>query len=488
MKIVKAVIFLLFLCEKSLVFANIPLGIVPVLVAEMEKSKYTYVVKILDTNGDGIDDLYVTGGPKRKVGDFIIERRADSNYKIIDTVTSAQQKLAKKVSPSDSIAVIRQDYNGDALYDFQIFNVDEAIENEFDFIVTTTFGKGDKPVKVIPMDYEFFNVLSWMEHVFINAHEYVEIYDKNENKCWQIFIPYSYYDKENDEWVDDYIYYEGCVRGRDMIDELLPKEPSYFISALTAMNNEYNLNYMQNTGTLYNDLVSGVDLVKILDSVTNARKAVRWVRNGSIVATVIILADDVSVIGVADDVGLIATLPAWGIAVIADIVLSDVIGILQTAIEEGDLDVGHTDQAVGVGSGTFTIPDNCDPKMPGQIPSGGNKYSSRRLRKNLSNTNCWCKDQNVTGVAHHIVPKKSSSFIGYQLLQCTEDKGIDIDSAVNGVCLPGIDTEESDALLHSGNNGHLHGKEVLEILYDKCQNSNKEQFEAYLRQTAARYT
>ena len=72
------------------------------------------------------------------------------------------------------------------------------------------------------------------------------------------------------------------------------------------------------------------------------------------------------------------------------------------------------------------------------------------------------------------------------------NKGIDLDSAANGVCLPASEDAknlgESGALVHAGKSNQLHGPKVLENLLENCQNMNASEFKDFLREVGAGYT
>lgn len=80
--------------------------------------------------------------------------------------------------------------------------------------------------------------------------------------------------------------------------------------------------------------------------------------------------------------------------------------------------------------------------------------------------------------------------MGEQLRACLKNKrNVDIDSAINGVCLPMRKKAKSDALLHSGGEGKLHGQR-LESLLKLCEDNNlsREEFIKKIRAIAKGYT
>ena len=143
-----------------------------------------------------------------------------------------------------------------------------------------------------------------------------------------------------------------------------------------------------------------------------------------------------------------------------------------------------------LGAGSFAIPDNCDPRTPGQDNSS-EAGDSQILKANLKLSNCGCQDTGSRNAAHHIVPKIPSQPVGISLKKCLTDKRqIPINSAINGVCLPNHDDEETNAFPHKGQEGNLHGVERLKELLELCESdqySNRE-FEDLLRTIADGYT
>jgi hypothetical protein len=257
------------------------------------------------------------------------------------------------------------------------------------------------------------------------------------------------------------------------------------------MNTQYGLNNFQGAagswhGSVYDKVSAQLDHRQLISTAKKVRSGVQIWRNGSITATVILIADDATVVGIIDDVGLIATLSSIGISIIVLEALDYYIA--EMGVEPND-DTGEEDNTK-VGAGTFAIPSTCNPQTPGQNEAGSGTPTSERLRDNLNLSGCWCDSADVTGAAHHIIPKKQGGEIGEKLRNCVKNRNIDLDSATNGVCLPYRDTDRSDAFPHKGSEGNLHGKETIQALLDLCEDNNisDRQFEAKLRDIAEGYT
>lgn len=163
--------------------------------------------------------------------------------------------------------------------------------------------------------------------------------------------------------------------------------------------------------------------------------------------------------------------------------------LIEMAANPNSDDVGIKDRSA-FGAGTFAIPSTCDPKTPGQKEAGSQEGSSGDLADNLSKSGCWCTKADVKAAAHHIIPRRSGGTVGKDLRDCLKNKRhVDMDSAINGVCLPMSDEAKSSAFLHKGNEGILHSKRIKGLL-DLCKDDSlsNDQFIDKLREIAEGYT
>jgi hypothetical protein len=97
------------------------------------------------------------------------------------------------------------------------------------------------------------------------------------------------------------------------------------------------------------------------------------------------------------------------------------------------------------------------------------------LRKNLKSAGCGCADRGAA--AHHTVvkgngPKVAPSGIDSQriLARC----GINIDNAINGVCLPKNDNAKTAATRHKGQEGNIHGEAAQRAINTKLRDALRE--------------
>lgn len=147
----------------------------------------------------------------------------------------------------------------------------------------------------------------------------------------------------------------------------------------------------------------------------------------------------------------------------------------------------------------------CSPDKAGQN-LGHADGNSTRLRDNMDKAGCSCHDSQdkwlKNSQAHHIVRKKANTKLwddatiaDYNALRnclASSNINIDIDSAVNGVCLPKNQetTNPTDAYRHRGSGGILHSKEAMKKLKEACldPNQTRDGMKNVLRDVAQRAT
>jgi hypothetical protein len=171
-----------------------------------------------------------------------------------------------------------------------------------------------------------------------------------------------------------------------------------------------------------------------------------------VAATVILIADDITIVGVLNDVGLIATVSSVAVTYI---LLEALDYYIIEMSKNPNNDTGTKDRS-HFGAGTFAIPTNCNPQTPGQSEAGNGPGDSGDLRDNMKDSNCWCVNADVKAAAHHIIPRKAGGDLGDELRKCLKDRAIDMDSAINGVCLPMYADAETSAFMHKGSENAVH--------------------------------
>ncbi len=259
------------------------------------------------------------------------------------------------------------------------------------------------------------------------------------------------------------------------------------------MDAKYGLNGFATVGdnswynSVFNKVQGQLNPRQLIKTARTIKSGVQVWRAGSIAATVILIADDATIVGILDDVALPATLTSVAVTFILIEALDYYIIQMETLPND---DIGDEDRTA-LGAGSFAIPSTCDPKTPGQQQAGNSVGSSTRLKINLSLSKCWCEKPDTQTAAHHIIPKKQGQEVGDRLRECLKNKRkIDIDSAVNGVCLPKGVSDDSAAFPHRGGEGNLHDTQRLKILLDICEDDNlsNDQFIDKIREIAEGYT
>ena len=485
---------------------TIPYGQATVAVTNAPPPSYSpteYVTKVLDLNGDGKDDIYVTGGSTRTVGDFALIQNNSHSFDI-DPSPSNEDATRAFYTPESGITVIREEYSGDGLYDFQFAYVDEFIADAYDFFVTTTFGNGTASSKVIPQDSTFFSTRAFVELILEDPQHYKALYNNQVQACVNNMIEWFYWDPNYffdpdaggygtyyGGWTTIWIPVQTCMSSNEYLANIMPPKIYQFTGSIAQLPDSI-INSFQGIpdGAAYEAYQQAMNNIfgnsnwwsRVTKGVRKVQKAAKILRRASTVATVVILADDVTVIGAADDVALVATFTGLALGWIVDEALDLALYKLETAVNE---DVGYdVDEKIESGLNIFAIPETCTP-----TPGGGNAGSSKVLRDRLDEDGCLCEEaieQGVKNSVHHIVKKGGKSAIEVCLRKCTISRGIDLDSSMNGVCLPGEQTSDSPAFKHAGREGELH-KTPSPALLSKCLDPNQD-FGSFLRHTAQQYT
>lgn len=456
-----------------------------------------YDAKVFDVDGDGLNDVFVVTNYASRIKDFYLRQLPGSKFQLVTNPTATQIHFAN-FYPTTDIAVIREDYNADGMLDMLVTNIEEYIWGASEYLIIAKKRDTTKLGKLIEINDKFRAVRNGIEAINNqtpgNTSFWTDLYNNKISYCAIIYLPFYYWTFENG-WQIYWVPVRICMSGNEYLRRYLKHSEHYdYIGSMARMDSRYGLNGFQApAGGWYDSAMAKImpqlDQRQILRTARTVRNGVQIWRTGSVAATAILIADDATVVGVLDDVALIATVTSIGVSFIALEVLDYYIAEMEANVDNDD--VGEESQG-STGAGTFTIPGHCDPKKPGQIMAPDSESgTSGNLNKNLKSTGCWCEGADVTGAAHHIIPKKAGDEIGEELRQCLVNKrGINIDSAVNGVCLPTKKTEQSDAIRHSGNEGKLHGKARLKELLDLCNDNSmsNDEFADLLRDIAEGYT
>ena len=454
-----------------------------------------YTAKVFDANGDGLQDVYIERKLNGRHQDFYLKQKAGAKFDLV-TSTNSQLAMMAAYAPETDIIVIRADFNADGMLDFLISNIDAYIWNADEQIILSKKKDSSKLDKIIAIDAKFRAIRDFMENVLSQQKAtpvYVGLYDNTYSACRIVYLPITVYSSYYESWITYYVPYYMCMSGRNFLQRYLEYEESFnFIKSLSTINQNYGLNGFNSlTGVWYpgvlGTIMPHINNDQLIRTAKTAKNGARIWRAGSVTATVILLADDITIVGIANDVGLIATVGSIAVAYITESALDYYIQTMGSNANNSDIGVKPGDASLG--AGPFAIPDNCDPKTPGQKPASG-KGSSGNLKKNLIKSNCGCLVKNIISAAHHIVPRTAGGPVGDQLRACLKNRKIDMDSAINGVCLPKEHTDESNAFPHRGNEGNIHGEKRLKELLALCKSNNysNTQFENLLRDIAKGYT
>lgn len=460
-----------------------------------------YDAKVFDVDGDGLNDVFVVTNYASRIKDFYLKQLPGSKFQLVANPTINQTHFAN-FYPTTAISVTRADYNADGMYDMLISNIEDYIWGASEYLIIAKKRDTTKLGKMIEIDDKFRAVRDGIEAINDqkpgNTSFWTGLYNNKINYCTIVYLPFYYWTFENG-WQVYWVPVRICMSGNEYLRRYLKHSEHYdYIGSMARMDAKYGLNGFQApAGGWYDSAMSKVlpqlDQRQIIRTARTVRNGVEIWRAGSVAATAILIADDVTVVGVVDDVGLIATVTSIGVSFV-------LLEVLDYYIDQME---GNEDEDTGVkprgerGAGPFAIPEDCRPELPGQDTAGTQPGSSERLRNNLEDTGCWCfaatenPDTKIRSAAHHIYPKNSRYADGQAALKClTEKRGIDIDSALNGVCLPNVDQEVSDAFPHKGGEGELHGPEQMSALLKLCEDDSisNDEFKRKLRELADSYT
>ncbi|MEM9622800.1 MAG: AHH domain-containing protein, partial [Pseudomonadota bacterium] len=294
------------------------------------------------------------------------------------------------------------------------------------------------------------------------------------------------YDYFRQGWVWGSYLTETCLQfdGPTVISAMHSPLASQWCSTLSHGNAVFGTGGLSATGiNLNNLLLSKFSPNQIIASVNTARGTLQLARAYTTAAAFVLVADNVTIVGVADDIALIPILGAFGVTVALEHVLDDIQDRLVLMAQTDNPDIAERDKD-GTETVSFAISDNCDP---------GQNGASQNLRRNMKKAGCLCEDvpfKNGTDVqAHHIVPKGITTDTAKALRSCLERKQIRIHDAVNGVCLPNdLELASKTRAYRHITGGDLHSENVLSVLLKRCESMSPSEFRAYLREVADLYT
>jgi hypothetical protein len=457
-----------------------------------------YYVKAADFTGDGLVDLYVTGGYKRVVQDFIVAQQPGLQFSVLNAPTESQRQSAAGLSRTP-VDVFRFDVTGDGILDFWLENIDEVIDDAPGLLITTTRGTGARPERIIKNDEEFEGLVDALETLFENVEDYQFVYNNTFCDYVYVWVPvydptnsYGYGPKSpyNEFWGEGPGFYEsgyqvgqysyvptlygyGCFRGKDFFNARGQATLDAFnrLRATTAEPPFSPASYEKIFGKI-GDPRRVRDIAKEASLIKRARTAKRFYRWGALVLATILVLDDSTGIGVSDDAFIVPLLATAGRLALEEIALNTLLANLE---KEPDLvAVAEPDPDTSVGQpepDPYRIRDTCMPNDPALVQKVGKPGGSARvLRGNMNLAGCTC-ETGQGNAAHHIVLKKGpkgqdGGKVGDALRACLKRSGIDIDSAANGACLPNTAGQKTKACRHGSES--MHSRAYTRKLLDEC--------------------
>lgn len=439
----------------------------------------TYVVLKGDANGDCRLDFLVTkpSGSSGVVADYFLIQQQDKSFTVVHSIGSEMDYKARRW-PVSNLTVYRDDLSFDGYMDFRISNVRAEVEDSHDMIVYTERGIGLEVVQAIMLDNKFERayqevILSlWEPEAFLDSYTGYTCQGE-EFDAGPVFVTCTLslsfsgiFDTVNDIGFDFCSVSLALSAGPQPTcfaksDQFLPELWDYYYSSdfgqfirdgaghCDSCIEDYKNQYLNSSFVPVAGAASGTSM---------ATTAARVARVAFILAGIMV-ADDVTVVGVWNDALIPVALLIGGYA----------------------MEIALSEHSVAEQTDAFARTGECRPQDPQHISGIGNIVntgSSRKLKNNLLNAGCSCPAGLSQG--HHIVEKKGGDFIGEfwgsQSRQLLEGCGIDIDDAVNGVCLPSSreikEQTGTNAVIHQGDG--IHSKDYNRVLFDQLSDAHSQ--------------
>lgn len=404
-----------------------------------------YVLLKGDINNDGRIDYFITGPTTsgRAVSDYLLVQGSDNEFTIDTTPTTAELNQARVWEESPGI-LLREDMSFDGYLDFVLKSIETESDEVTEIIVYAN--TSDVPYRSLSLDQNFWALTSDIGFSLTESEAFVQ----------------SFTQPDCDETVVSVLETFDCnslATSWESIDSS-PQGVNCAISTLYPQLDcsdgpEQYSPFMDDYYSECQNLVdgNGVYCDTCYTSTINGFPS-----------------------------GSITTLPATGTRQgrlgKAVIVAGGL--ILENLPEVCDAIVAHT---TGISWKTLTVesqslpttdvfqrPPNCDTGNTADQTKLGRAPSSKHLRQNLNDAGCACPDGNVAQ-AHHIVEQKSKRANPARniLSLC----GIDINAALNGVCLPA----NKDVQASSGTGASIHknyGPKYMEAVTNRLQDKQLE--------------
>jgi hypothetical protein len=443
-----------------------------------------YWVKKADFNSDGYVDLYVTGKDDRAVGDFILYQQPQFKYTV--GMPDTNQRAQANTAALTPIIVHRKDLTADGVFDFELQYVSEAIPDSPDIIVLTQKDVGT-PRLAIARDARFESLVTSIETVLANLEQLSWEYVRQHCSVTVLYIPpisaYNVWDvvpmpgripgaafaqgewdwmNEAQSWRYAPTVLSQCTNGA----YLFSPEGAELMQAVTRFQG--GVASEARAAQVANNIIRKVAVQSAQRQIARAI----LLRNAAIAASAALIADDASVIGVIDDIGLVVTVAMIGYAVYNEYNYN-------RYVENNIADDFGIDPEPQEQPDPYEVKSDCKPWDAQVLANQRSAVLGRpspktaaswRLRKNLERAGCGCPPgYNING-AHHIIEKGDMSTDAQAARACLRSAGIDVDWAGNGICLPTNDNAPTKAFRH----WDLHGANYNAQMRALCEEALRE--------------
>lgn len=435
-----------------------------------------YVALKGDANGDGRLDFYITkpalsGGI---VSDYYLIQQDNYKFSVIASMGSDMDYIAPRW-PASKLEIYREDLSFDGYMDFIVANVGAEIAEGFDLFVYTIRNEGRTATASVAIDSKLERTFREVQFSLAEAPIFREAFDgyrctSDGGTFTTAFFScptlgrVDTFSSVTDQTSGGETTCSATFRQPEVRDQCVLKSDS-FVPEMIAYYDVFRPFIVQGAGQcdscIDSNIALGAGLVTVsvpavIGQTDKARRAAAIARAAMILAGILV-ADDVTVVGALDDV----LIPA-------------VILIAWIAIEV----VEHEESVPTPTTDAYARTSSCRPQDPEHISGVGNTPntgSPNKLKKNVLDAGCSCPNGSA---GHHIVQKgggnTSGAFSTFRAdnRAILEGCGVDIDDAVNGVCLPASqDVKEqsgTNAVLHSGDgiHGAAYNRELFRILND----------------------
>lgn len=515
LKMIRHVGFLLFVSlvmffggVPSTAHASVPVRFVPICLDDLcfpVRISDDYFVKAADFDANGTLDLYVTGHPARRyVGDFLLYQTAPGSYTIQPNPSAAERALAR-ITPISSVTVNRMELNADKFYDFYLRNVDEAIAEASDIIVTMTRGTGAAPSHVTPVNAELLSLIESITGI-LNAPESY-ILSMGQQVCaptphliampslWDnVFSLDRTYGTNEPPWSPFFGMF-----GTNLNPSVSAQSNRFLVSLLPLLGSQTCKNVSDIFEPRVKDFIFALNQTRANPEVIDANAPPEvWTpawcegvygRYSRSCPSYILASTGILASAIGTTALVVAVLIYTGQLSADDV--ADIIDAIESAANQDwlgpaiSIPVNATPaNASDVGPGVGAVPtpavdkyafqSNCNNGPTGTPPNRGASLpgDSGDLRKNMSNVGCNCPDGSE---AHHILPKAGGDTFPVDLKnrirQCLDSAGIDVDHPANGVCLPKKKDPNSPAVAHGSANGNTYWTSVAQLCEDALDDS-----------------